>query len=73
MLEEELIAIAQYLYGEIWQSDLAYDLGIGTRTTRYWLNGRPIKDSIAKEICQLARTKHESFKEIEKILKKYEQ
>lgn len=67
----DLITIGQYLYGYIWQSTLAYDLGIGDRTVRKWLTGTPIKESIIKEICQLVRNKQADYG-IEKILKKYE-
>lgn len=72
MSPEDLSAIAHYMYGEIWQTALADDLGIGTRTVRKWLTGTPLKKSISQEICQLARLKQNAFGKIEKILIKYE-
>ena len=73
MLKEDLITIAEYLYGDTWQTSyIAYDLEIGTRTVRAWLTGTPIKASIAKDICKLVRKKQKAFRDLEKILKKYE-
>lgn len=52
---KDLIAIGQYLYGQQWQSPLARDLKIGSRTVRGWLERRwNMRESIANEIYELA-------------------
>lgn len=52
----ELRCLGEQLYGPRWQTPLARELGVTTRSVRYWLSGeRPIREPMAKLIRLLVK------------------
>lgn len=76
MDKQDITAIGNYLYGQRWQSALARDLGINSRTVRRWAAGdsKPSK-SAAEAIMELSacqiNSDMEVIREIEKIIQKF--
>ncbi len=55
--KEDLEAIGSFLYGNLWQSELARDLGINSRTMRRWVSGEGgAKGGVAERLVLLAAT-----------------
>jgi hypothetical protein len=57
---EELAAAGQVLYGNRWQTNLAYDLGVDPRRIRQWLSAnkvdkRPIPVGVWADLAELLR------------------
>lgn len=42
------------LYGPLWQSELARELGVSVRTVQRWAAGKPVPPSVWPEIRALA-------------------
>lgn len=57
---EELAATGQVLYGNRWQTNLAYDLGVDPRRIRQWMSAskaekRPIPVGVWSDLAELLR------------------
>jgi DNA-binding XRE family transcriptional regulator len=56
----DLADIGQLLYGNLWKTELARQLGVSRQTVIRWAGGtRPVPEDIAADIHQLVREKHE--------------
>lgn len=67
MHAHKLREIGEFLYGELWQSQLARALNINDRTVRRWLAGKSnIRPRIEEEIRLLLKEKLKHSKELSK-------
>lgn len=56
--KEEFIKIGNILYGDIWQSQFAKELGISLRSVQYWVSGgRSITSEMQGKIIEIAYSK----------------
>ena len=63
MTPSDLRIIGEALYGPRWQTPLADDLGVASRTVRAWLSGdRTISAGVAADIRALAEQRADSIR-----------
>ena len=53
----DLHDIGRALYGNRWQSALARDIGVTSRTVRRWAAGDPIPQGVWPDVLTLARAR----------------
>lgn len=50
---ETLKTVGEALYGPLWQSEMARNIGVNDRTVRRWASGARIPDRIRSELISL--------------------
>ena len=58
-----LAAAGRALYGQLWQSALARDLGVNDRTMRRWVSGQEPPETIWAEVRSLLEARKQKISE----------
>jgi len=69
-MHDLLLATGQALYGQLWQSALARNLGVSDRTMRRWIAGaQPVPAGIAADLLRLCVERAEVLAELAEQLR----
>jgi len=60
---DHLAAAGRALYGQLWQSALARDLGVNDRTMRRWVAGQEPPETIWAEVRSLLEARKQQISE----------
>lgn len=61
---DHLSAAGRALYGQLWQSALARDLGVNDRTMRRWAAGQEPPETIWAEVRSLLASRRDTIREV---------
>lgn len=63
--DANLIATGEALFGPLWQSAIARDLGVSNRTIRRWVAGTsPLPDGLTAELLHLVRARKRTLAQL---------
>ena len=65
---DRLSAAGRALYGQLWQSALARDLGVNDRTMRRWAAGQEPPKTVWVDIRSLLASRRDQIRETLKVL-----